>query len=92
MGDEVAAGETPSLTGEVVGDPQGPRVCTGPPTREPAPEGPNLIVGSRGSDDRNPAESGADAIAPSQPLPHVQHHSAATSVTLPWGTPNAPPL
>ena len=28
-------------------DQQGPRVCTSPPTREPAPEGPNLIVGSR---------------------------------------------
>ena len=37
-------------------------------------------------------ESGAGAIAPSQPLPHVQCHSAATSVTLSWGTPKAPPL
>ena len=32
------------------------------------------------------------AIAPSQPLPHVQHHSTATSVTPPRGTPKAPPL
>ena len=37
-------------------------------------------------------ESGAGAIAPSRPLPHVQRHSAATSVTPPWGTPKAPPL
>ena len=32
-------------------DPQGPKACTSPPTREPAPEGPNLIVGSGGSDE-----------------------------------------
>ena len=32
------------------------------------------------------------AIAPSQPLPHIQHHSAATSVTPPQGTPKALPL
>ena len=31
-------------------DPQGPRMYTTPPTREAAPEGPSLIVGSRGSD------------------------------------------
>ena len=57
-------------------DPQGPRVCTGPPTREPAPEGPNLIVGV-GVKDWNPEESEVGAIAPSRPLPHVQHHSTA---------------
>ena len=51
VGVEAAAGETPSLTGELVGgDPQGPRAYTSPPTQEAAPEGPNLIVGSRGSD------------------------------------------
>ena len=32
------AGETPSLTGEFVGDPQGPRTYTKPPTWETAPE------------------------------------------------------
>ena len=37
-------------------------------------------------------ESGASAIAPSRPLPHIQHHSAATSGTPSWGTPKAPPL
>ena len=31
-------------------DPQGPRTYTKPPTQESAPEGPNLLVGSRGSD------------------------------------------
>ena len=63
----------------------------GPSTWKPAPEGPNLTVGSRGSD-WDSAESGAGAIAPSRPLPHVQCHSAATSVTPPAGTPTAPPL
>ena len=38
--------ETPSLTGEFVGDPQGPRMYTNQPTQESAPEGPNLLVGS----------------------------------------------
>ena len=31
-------------------DPQGPRACTSPPTRESAREGPNLLVGGGGSD------------------------------------------
>ena len=31
-------------------DPQGPRTYTDPPTWESAPEGPNLLVGSGGSD------------------------------------------
>ena len=50
-----------------------------------------MIVGSGGSD-WSPVESGAGAIAPSRPLPHVQRHSTVTSVTLPQGTPKAPPL
>ena len=37
-------------------------------------------------------QSGAGTIAPSRPLPHVQHHSTAKSVTPPLGTPKAPPL
>ena len=37
-------------------------------------------------------ESGAGPIAPSRPLPHIQHHRPATSVTPPQGTPKAPPL
>ena len=37
-------------------------------------------------------ERGEGAIAPSWLLPQVQHHSTATSVTPPWGTPKAPPL
>ena len=37
-------------------------------------------------------ESGVGTITPSRPLPHVQRHSTATSITLPRGTPKAPPL
>ena len=37
-------------------------------------------------------ESGASAIAPSQPLPHMQHHGATTTITLPQGIPKALPL
>ena len=51
VGVEAAVGETPSLTGKLVGETH--RVSptyTNPPTRESAPEGPNLIVGSGGSD------------------------------------------
>ena len=52
-------------------DPRGPRMYTSPPTRESAPEGLNLIVGSGGSD-RIPAESRASGIVPSQtPPPHT---------------------
>ena len=49
-------------------DPQGPRTYTNPPTQESAPEGPNLIVDSMGSDWK-PAESGASGTVPSRILP-----------------------
>ena len=43
--------ETPSLIGELVGEiHRGHGIYKNPPTRESAPEGPNLLVGSRGSD------------------------------------------
>ena len=45
-----------------------------------------------GGSDWKQAEKGASAIAPSRPLPHIQHHSAAMIVTLPWWIPKAPPL
>ena len=91
VGVEAAAGDTPSLTGEFVGETQGPRTYTNPSTQEAAPEGPDLTVGSRGSDWK-PAESRTSTNAPYQPLPHrLQCHSAALSITLPWWIPKAPP-
>ena len=52
VGVEAAAGETPSLTGEVVGETHRDleHAQAHPSTWESAPEEPNLIVGSRGSD------------------------------------------
>ena len=52
MGVEAAVGETPSLTGEVVGETHRglEHAQIHQPTRESAPEGPSLIVGSGGSD------------------------------------------
>ena len=69
-------------------DPKGPRTYTNPPTQELAPEGPNLIVGSGGSD-WNLAESWARTIIPSwTPSPHT----ASQWVAPPWWTPKAPSL
>ena len=50
MGVEAATGETPSLTGEFVGETHRGLEHTHSPTRDTAPEGPNLIVGSGGID------------------------------------------
>ena len=52
MGVEAAAGETSSLTGEFVGETRRglEHAQAHPPTWESALEGPNLIVGSGGSD------------------------------------------
>ena len=70
MGVVVAVGETPSLTGEFVGETHMVLECTQThPPRESAPQGPNLLVGSRGSDWK-PAESPASGIVPFQTPPH----------------------
>ena len=79
-----AAGETPSLKGEVVGETyRGLECAQAHPLGNQHQEGPNLIVGS-GRERLKSGGEWSEAIAPSRPLPHVQHHSAATSVTLPW--------
>ena len=52
-------------------DPQGPSMNMNPPTQESAPEGPNLLVGSRGSE-RKLAKGQASTIVPSlAPPPHT---------------------
>ena len=52
MGVEEAVGETPSLTGEFVGETHRglQRAQAHPLTQKSAPEGSSLIVGSEGSD------------------------------------------
>ena len=72
-------------------DSQGPRMHTNPPTRESAPEGPNLLVGSKGSDWKL-AEGQASSTVPSWVPPPHEHHNAATWVTPLWQIPKAPPL
>ena len=64
-------------------DPQGSRTYTKPPTCESAPEGPNLIVGSGGSDWKA-AESWASSVVLSlTPPPHtVSQHSDVSCPTL----------
>ena len=64
-------------------DLQGPRMYTNPPTWESAPEGPNLLVSSRGGNWK-PAESRASNIVPSRtPLPNtVPQHSNVDSPSL----------
>ena len=46
----VAGGDTPSLTGEIIGETHRVLEHTNQPTQESAPEGPNFLAGSGGSD------------------------------------------
>ena len=64
-------------------DPQGPRTYTNPPTWESAPEGPNLLVGSTGSDWKQVPRAKQVALFPLGPLPHIQCRNTAKGVTLP---------
>ena len=81
------AGETARLTVEFTG----PSMYTNPPTWESTPEGPNLLVGSGGSDWK-PAENWASSIVPSTtPPPHTASQGTNQHYPAPW-TPKAPPL
>ena len=64
-------GETLSLRGAFVGETHGvlEHTQTHPPTQESAPEGPNLLVGSRGSESHPRAKQ--VALFPLRPLPHI---------------------
>ena len=82
MGVGAAAGETPSLTGEVVGQThRGLECAQAHLLGNQHQRGPIRLWEAKGVAETQ--WSGAGAIAPSQPLPHVQHHRAATSVTPP---------
>ena len=87
-----AVGETPSLTGEFVGESH--RVLemyTSPHTRESPPEGPNLLVGT-GVSDWKPAESQTSRIVPSwTPPPHTAPQCSEW-VAPPWQIPKFLPL
>ena len=72
-------------------DPQGPRMYTSPHSWESAPEGSNLLVGSRGSD-LKPVRAEQVALFPLWPLLHIQCHNTAKWAVPPWWIPKAPPL
>ena len=71
-------------------DPQGPGTYIKQPTRESAPEGPNLLC-CTGSDWK-PLRAEQAALFPLGPLPHIQHRNTVKWVARPWLTPKAPPL
>ena len=63
-------------------DPQGPRMYTNPPTQEAVPERPNLIVVVEGVTE-NWQRAEQAPLFPLRPLPQIQCHNAATSITPP---------
>ena len=88
-----AAGETPRLTGEVVGETHSILECkqNHSPGNQHHNDQPSLLVGSGGSDWK-PVEAKQVALFLLRPLSHIQHHNAARWVVLPWHIPKAPPL
>ena len=85
MGVGASAGETLSLTGELVGEIQ--RVLEGTqdhPLGKQHLKGPiSLWVAEAVTENRQRVEQAP--LLPLRALPHIQHHStAARSVTLPW--------
>ena len=80
----MVAGETPSLTVEFVGETHRVLECTQnhPPGNEHQ-KGPNCLwVAGKVTKSRLIAEQ--EALFPLGPFPHVQHHSTAMWVALPW--------
>ena len=84
MGVEVAAGETPSLTGEFVGETHRVLECTQThPLRNQHQKGPVCLwVAEEVTESWWRAEK--VALFPLGPLPHIQHCKAVTWVALPW--------
>ena len=79
-----SVGETPSLTGEILGETHRVFECTqAHPLGKSVPEGPNLLVEVTESGQR--AEQ--VALFPLGPL----SHKAVNWVALPWQIPNTPP-
>ena len=89
---EAAAGETPSLTGELVGETH--RVLeltqTHPPGNQHQKGPVCLWVAEEVTEIWQRVEQ--VSFFPLRPLSHEQCHSAATWVAPPWQIPKAPPL
>ena len=87
-----ATGETPSLTGEFVGETH--RVLEHiqtHPTRKQHQKGPIRLLVVDGMTE-NQQRVDQVLLLPIGPLPHIQHHRADTSITAPFWTPKAPLL
>ena len=84
----VSVGETPSFTGEFVGETHRALECTqNYPPRNQHQKGP-----ISGGSDWKMAKSRASSIVPSQTPTHVQNHNTPTWVVLLWPISTAPPL
>ena len=84
MGVEAAVGETPSLTGEFVGETHRVLELTqNHPPRNQHQKGPiYLCVAREVTESQQRVEQAA--LFPLGPLPHVQHNNAASWVAPPW--------
>ena len=84
MGVEAAAGETLSLTGEFLGEThRGLELTQTHPLRNQHQKGPLCLWLAEGVTE-NPQRVEQAPLPPLRPLPHIQHHSAAMSIILPW--------
>ena len=88
----MAAGETPRLTGEVVGEThRGLERAQAHPPGNQHQRGPLCLwVVEEVTESWQRAEQAA--LFPFRPRPHIQHHNAATWVALPQQIAKIPPL
>ena len=89
MGVEAAAGETPRLTGELVGETHRglEHTQTHTPGKQHQKSPISLWVVEGVIEVQQRVEQAP--LLPIGPLPHIQHHSPVTSITPPWWTPKA---
>ena len=82
MGVEAAAGDTPSLTGEFIGEiNRFLHIPAHPPGNQHQKDPIGLWVAGKVTENRQRAEQ--VALFPLGPLPHIQSHNVATWVALP---------
>ena len=81
----VEVGETPSLTGEFVGQTHRVLECTQihPPKNEHQKDPICLWAAGEVTESRQRAKQ--VALLPLEPLPHIQQHNAVMWIALPWG-------
>ena len=83
-----AAGETPSLTGEFIGETYRGLECTqAHPPRNQHQKGP-ICLWVMGEVIESLPRAKQVVMFPLRSLPHIQHHNAVTWVATPWQIPN----